>query len=85
MTQAPGVSLARQHPGGVPWARHGQRRQNTQHTGCTMTLQDKVAIVTGGSRGIGRAICLGLTAQGARVVVAARTEIDTSAGAAFAR
>jgi NAD(P)-dependent dehydrogenase (short-subunit alcohol dehydrogenase family) len=49
-----------------------------------MTLHDKVAIVTGGSRGIGRAICLGLAAHGCRVVVAARTEVDRSAGAKFA-
>jgi NAD(P)-dependent dehydrogenase (short-subunit alcohol dehydrogenase family) len=43
-----------------------------------MTLQDKVALVTGASRGIGLAICLGLASQGAKVVVAARTEVDTS-------
>ena len=35
-------------------------------------LSDKVAIVTGASRGIGRAIALALTAQGAKVVASAR-------------
>ena len=48
------------------------------------SLAGKVAVVTGGSRGIGRAICLGLSAQGAKVVVASRTEVDTSADAPYA-
>src|SRR5579885_2178264 len=37
-----------------------------------LELKDKVAIVTGSSRGIGRAIALGLAAEGARVVLTAR-------------
>ena len=48
-----------------------------------MKLDGKVAIVTGGSRGIGRAICLGLGEAGAQVVVASRTQADTSAGTEY--
>jgi len=45
-------------------------------------LTDKVAIVTGAGRGIGKAIAFGLADAGADVVVAARTagDIDTTAG-----
>ena len=42
----------------------------------SMSLNGKVAIVTGASRGIGKAIALGLAREGAAVVVAARSETE---------
>ena len=50
-----------------------------------MVLDAKVAIVTGSSRGIGRAICVGLAQAGCRVVVCSRTETDQASGTEFER
>src|SRR5580704_12544999 len=57
------------------------------------SLKERVALVTGASQGIGRAIALALSCSGARVVLAARNaeklqslaeEIDASRGTALA-
>jgi NAD(P)-dependent dehydrogenase (short-subunit alcohol dehydrogenase family) len=39
-------------------------------------LKNKIAIVTGASRGLGKAVALGLAGEGASVVVTARTETE---------
>jgi len=41
-----------------------------------MKLSNKVAIVTGSSRGLGKAIAIGFAGEGASVVIAARTEVE---------
>ncbi len=54
-------------------------------TGFSADLSDRVAIITGGTRGIGRAIAGAYQANGASVVVSARTASDvTSAEAGLA-
>jgi citronellol/citronellal dehydrogenase len=41
-----------------------------------MKLRGKVAIVTGSSRGLGKAIAIGFSKEGANVVITARTEAE---------
>lgn len=44
--------------------------------GVAMNLAGQTALVTGGSKGIGRAICLVLAKEGANVIIAARNESE---------
>jgi len=43
-----------------------------------MRLQNRVVFITGGSRGIGRAVALACAREGADIVVAAKTDVETN-------
>src|SRR5439155_386174 len=63
------------------------RRERQRGERMNLELNDKVVVVTGASRGIGRAIALGMAAEGARVVAVARdkTALDKLVTEARAR
>src|SRR5258707_7051412 len=48
------------------------RKEIRSVTDPLFSVADRVVLVTGGSRGLGRAMCLGLAERGARVVIASR-------------
>jgi len=62
----------------------GTPAQTSQHSGNQPDLCAIVAVVTGGSRGIGQAITMGLVSRGARVVITGRNEGHLKAAAAKA-
>jgi 3-oxoacyl-[acyl-carrier protein] reductase len=52
------------------------RRSRGEVQGVELGLEDKVAVVTGSSKGIGKAIAVALAREGCQVVLAARAEKD---------
>src|SRR5579872_7588741 len=49
--------------------------QGAKRSGGTMNLKNAVALITGGSAGIGRAIAQSLVASGARVAITGRDKV----------
>ena len=50
-----------------------QNKQTGSKTSGRIRLQDKVALIVGAGRGIGEAIALRFAAEGAKLILAART------------
>ncbi len=59
-----------------------KRKHAVAHSGSQLRLSGKVAVVTGGSRGIGYAVARALAAEGCNVVIAARDAAGLKTSAA---
>src|SRR5690606_3917880 len=76
--QPAGARRPRRHRSGL------DQRPGARHTPDSMTQPSRIAIVTGASRGIGRATAMRLAADGATVVCAARGDNAASTVQAIA-
>src|SRR5687768_11710775 len=77
-----GVSLPERELRTYRRARAGQRSRSRKRSIMSNAFENKVALVTGGSTGIGAAVALELAERGAQVVVTGRTEATLRASAA---
>src|SRR5207253_1564029 len=59
-------------PSPLPFPRKAERGSKKMDTSSLFRLDGRIALVTGGSRGIGRMIAEGYVAQGAKVYVSSR-------------
>lgn len=59
--------------------------RRTEFFHCDDSLEGKTILVTGGSNGLGRSLCLELARRGARVVIACRTRLRRDSTAFFLR
>ena len=75
------ANVQRNHPGGQRLWRRGPAHLSRTHRSAAAdmgekTFSDKTALVTGASRGMGRAVALGLASAGADLALLARSQPD---------
>src|SRR5581483_6813574 len=66
------------------WLHSVRERANEEDRGMTSKLEGRIAVITGGNRGIGAGIAAGLASDGADVAIVYRRDADSAAATADA-